>query len=503
MSPTGNRALILTRQSRTVGDSVSLEDQEAHARKWAAEHDYLVVGAITMPNTRGWKEERADHAEARRLAAAREIDVVVAYDVSRAARSVRILEQFVHDLAKHGVRLELSNQPWANSTVGRQLLSVFAELETTQKRDRQSDLWSHLMLNRGRWHGGEPFGYVRAGGGIIPNPDEAPTVVAIYDLALSGIGSGRAIANELNRRGVPARSGGRWWGETVLKILRSPVYAGGVAGKYGVRWPPDGESWHLPLIDRESWERVQAIQTHTPIVRGKSERSWLEGLVDHEACGSRMYFYTPLQKHGDTRQRIPLFRCQTLGTPHPCARSTRPEASGRNVQTAAMTALVRDLESAIAPERAQEALRASQREQGVDVALASLAKRRAAVLSRRTKAETLYLSGRRDRDWFDVEDDRIATLLAELDAEERQLPTAIDPADLSRKAEALTALGDAVAALADQDPSALGLVLREVGVRLMVSTDGVRWRWPSPIDRLIPEADPVKIPRARAVLTSV
>lgn len=495
---TGERALIIARQSRTIGETVSLDDQVAHCQRWCDEHGYRVVGTVQMPNTRGWKEQRADHDEARRLAADKAVDVVVGYDISRVARSVRILETFVHDLDKHKVRLELASQPWANTPIMRQIFGAVSELETSQKRERQQDLWFYLQVHRGRWHGREPYGYVRAGSTIIPKDDEAAVVAIIFDLALTGMGCAK-IAQELNRRGIPSQSGGPWWHQTVLRMVRNPVYAGGAGGKHGVRFPPDGEVWHPPLIERATWERVQAIQQHMPPMRAKSEPSWLEGLVQHQ-CGLRMYYMTPVGKGktGGPRVPVPLFRCRSFNSPHACGVAQRA-VSAKNLQAAAITALVRDLESAVTPERAYEALRAAERSDGTRTRRDALTRQRDALLAQRDRAEALHLSGRRDRAWFDAEDDRIAVALREIERDVAALPVAIDPGDLARRAGVLSSLGALVTDLAEADADALAAMLREVGVRLVVSGEGCRWRWPSPLDALIPESAPVRIRFARRV----
>lgn len=119
------------------------------------------------------------------------------------------------------------------------------------------------------------------------------------------------------------------------------------------------------------------------------------------------------------------------------------------------------------------------------------------MLAQRERAESVYLAGRRDRDWFDAEDDRIAALLADLDAELAQLPEAIDRAALDVTAATISALDEAVAVLARDDPQALGVELRATGVRLIVDGDGVRWSWPSPFDRLIPRPSVIRPARSR------
>src|SRR5262245_7949218 len=64
----------------------------------------------------------------------------------------------------------------------------------------------------------------------------------------------RAIADELNRRGVSNRTGKPWSGHTINRIIANPAYAGDIA--YGDVYV---ENAHEPLISRETWRKACEI----------------------------------------------------------------------------------------------------------------------------------------------------------------------------------------------------------------------------------------------------
>src|ERR1051325_77074 len=219
------RAVLLCRQSITRAQSVSLADQEEQNQRYAAQQGYRVVAVHRSANVRGWQEDRADHEAILALARADEIDVLISYDVSRTARTVRMRRNFVHSLEELGVRVESSAQTFANTAQGRQLLSLFAESETSARSIRLADVWAHLR-SHGRWNGIAPFGYRRQDRTLVIDEHEAPTVRRIYDWARAGKGT-TWIANELVRLNVPTRKGGTWSQPHLARMLRNPAYCGG------------------------------------------------------------------------------------------------------------------------------------------------------------------------------------------------------------------------------------------------------------------------------------
>jgi DNA invertase Pin-like site-specific DNA recombinase len=136
------------------------------------------------------------------------------------------------------------------------LMSVLGGMSESERQHVQARVRAAMdaqVLNEGRHQGGRaPYGYVVVDGGPHPNPrksaegyrlrvlaidDEAAEVVRrIFAEYLDGKGD-RAIANSLNRDGIPCPSARRpeqnrhrladgWQGSTVRSILENPRYTG-------------------------------------------------------------------------------------------------------------------------------------------------------------------------------------------------------------------------------------------------------------------------------------
>src|SRR5262245_28611576 len=115
------RVVVLARQSLTRDDSTSIGTQ---VRVLTAKHEDQgdrVVAVLRAEDTRGWQERRDDLDEAKARAARREYDVLAAWSIDRLARSVRVLETLVHELAAHGVAIACHTEPWAADPFARQI----------------------------------------------------------------------------------------------------------------------------------------------------------------------------------------------------------------------------------------------------------------------------------------------------------------------------------------------------------------------------------------------
>ena len=165
--------------------------------------------------------------------------------------------------------------------------------------------------------GPTPYGLQRDpadNGHLIIDPETAPTVKLIYDLAANGYGQMR-IAKYLldhkipiSRVREPVQSEVRyysWSGARVSKILRNPVYKGDhvvcrshqkAIRSNTVNFIPRDEweiieNCHEPIISREQWDMVQKlIDRRPPIMRENSCPFYnlFHGLIYCATCGRSM-----------------------------------------------------------------------------------------------------------------------------------------------------------------------------------------------------------------------
>ncbi|GAA2806838.1 recombinase family protein [Saccharopolyspora taberi] len=196
--------------------------------------------------------------------------------------------------AAYGVDLwvpELGGKFDARNPSHKMLMSVLGGMSESERQHVQARVRAAMdaqVLNEGRHQGGRaPYGYLVVDGGPHPNPRKAAEgyrlkVLAIDDAAaevvrrifagyLGGKGD-RAIANGLNRDGIPCPSAKRpdqnrhrladgWQGSTVRSILENPRYTG--YAFFG-RWtkhetlldPDDVAAGHVTRFRRSSPDRI-------------------------------------------------------------------------------------------------------------------------------------------------------------------------------------------------------------------------------------------------------
>ena len=101
------------------------------------------------------------------------------------------------------------------------LMSVLAEFERDQLRERTTNAMSHLRLHNKRISNKIPMGYTLAEDGttLLPVAREQASIARIVELRASGMTLG-AIARRMVADGVPTKQGGQWTPKTVLAILR-------------------------------------------------------------------------------------------------------------------------------------------------------------------------------------------------------------------------------------------------------------------------------------------
>lgn len=481
------RAAILCRQSIRKNDSVSLEDQEIRNRAYCEQQGYTVVDVRHSPNVRGWKDDRADHAHFRELAAAGEVDIVVSYDVFRTARTMRIMEMFAHDLETTACKLEFSSQPEANTPLGRQMITMLAEMETSARSVKLADTWDTLR-RKGHWHGQAPYGYRRANKTIIPADGEAETAQRIFALALDGRGT-VAIRDLLIDDGTSTRSGAPWDESMLSRMLRNPAYAGGMVIDDAPAFPPDGTVWHEPLIARGDWEQLQRILPTHAILRRKAVSSWLEGLVIH-ACNRRMHLVGSNTPRGTL---LPVFRCAHRYK-NPRCRELHAEVSAVNLETAARLAIHNAISGRQSVDTILRGVATTQKADGSAAARRDIHKRRMKLETARIKAENMHLTSDRSYAWWKAKETEITTALAGLDAEEARIEGGIDPAAVRQLSDDL----ETVASLLPDAPDRIvALALRQLHAVLVVGDGGVTVRVPEAMEHHVPRQPPVKIPRAR------
>jgi len=264
----------------------------------------------------GGNLDRPGITRIRKLVQNSEIQCVIVYKIDRLSRNIVDAVDLV--LAEWDGRcyLKCVMEPIDTTTdLGRVIFSIlatFADFERSQIRTRTFS-GKVKRATQGKNPGGRvPYGYKigPSPGEVLIDEEQAPVVRRIFTLNAEGLGA-RAIADTLNREGIPAEHGGKWGKSSVQKILANPKYAG--IWQYGrTRRNPNARNGEGPLrvkseqllaeasrpdlaiVSVEIWEQCQVVREflneamQSTSGRAIASEHLLSGLV-YCRCGHKMH----------------------------------------------------------------------------------------------------------------------------------------------------------------------------------------------------------------------
>ena len=311
---TPEAAIVYVRLSDTIDNAagaLSLADQEARARKRAAELGWTVARTVTENDLTGsgkrsnasaykmaevkhpdgsitYEDPRPKWKEVLAALGSGEADGLIVLDLDRAVRQMRSALALI-DL-NHGRGVPFESATGTLRCYGPDdyfALTVCAAAAAKSSSDtaRRVKAARQRQRDAGTYGGGtRPYGWQPARG----KPGRLDVVEAeadaVRDMA-DGVLAGRslhAIARELNERGVTPVKGKNWIPETVRSTLLRERNAGTIDGK-PAQWSN--------ILDREVYDQVVAILT-SPVRRTSpgSKGKWLgAGIYQCGVCGAFLY----------------------------------------------------------------------------------------------------------------------------------------------------------------------------------------------------------------------
>jgi len=211
-------------QART---GLGLDAQAERCRAFATSKGWSVAATFRDEGVSGSVDFK-DRPEAARLfemIRAGEVDAVLVAKLDRLGRSTRDVLEMVEWLDELGVDFVSVEEGFDTSTsAGRfvmRILASVAELERDMGRDRTRAAMRQKRTRGEKTGGTVPYGFdVLEGGRLVPNAEEQKALVFIRRRHEEGA-SLRAIATELEARGIRTKTGrSTWAAETVSSILR-------------------------------------------------------------------------------------------------------------------------------------------------------------------------------------------------------------------------------------------------------------------------------------------
>jgi DNA invertase Pin-like site-specific DNA recombinase len=293
------RAACYARFSSDLQRETSIDDQIATARRYATAQGWVLLDEhiYTDAALSAASLERPG-IQALLAAAARRplpFDVLLVDDSSRVARDIADAVRVLQQLKFVGVRvLYLSQGIDSASETAESLVALHGMVDGLYLREMAAKIRRGLrgQLERGFATGSITFGYrtvpvadpsgktdangypALLGKRVELVPDEARTVVQIFEWYASGLGTGRII-ERLNRDGLRGPRGARWKEGAVKRVLANEKYRGQLiwgkktferrpGTRQHVARPLPRDQWRtqdrpeLRIVSEDLWQRVQA-----------------------------------------------------------------------------------------------------------------------------------------------------------------------------------------------------------------------------------------------------
>lgn len=312
------RAVLYVRISDDPeGLEKGVDRQEADCREFAESEGFQVVEVfgendtsafkqrtITLPT--GEKVRRVVRPKFRamlQLLARGGADAMIAYDLDRAVRDPRDLEDLIDAKVLYGFgvksttgSLRLDN----DSDIAMARVLVAMANKSSADTARRVARASKQQAIEGRWHGGRaPYGYRMGDSTLYIVPEHAALVREAADRVLAGE-SLYVISRTWNERGERTQNGAEWSEKALAMILRNPALKGTRIYRPTL---PDGSyvtvpeivtdgNW-TPILDADLWQQAvdvldarRAKRTTWP---GSTKRVHpFSGLIRCSKCGTMM-----------------------------------------------------------------------------------------------------------------------------------------------------------------------------------------------------------------------
>ena len=303
-------------------ESMSISNQKALLRDFAEKNGFLDYEYYVDDGYTGRNFNRPSFQRMIADIEGGKVKCVITKDLSRLGRNYIEAGSYIEVFfPRHNVRYIAITD--GVDSVNRQ------EMDITPFKNILNDLYSRDISKKvlagwmarsrqGKFLGGPPpYGLMRDPddhGHLIIDPETAPTVKLVFDLALNGYGTMKIAKHLLERKipitriKIPVESEVRyysWSGSVIGKMLRNPVYKGdhvvckshqkAIRSNTINKVPRDQweiiENCHEAIVNRDQWDRVQKlIDRRPPIMQGNSCPFYnlFHGLVYCATCGKSM-----------------------------------------------------------------------------------------------------------------------------------------------------------------------------------------------------------------------
>ena len=207
---------------KQANEGVSLEAQEARIVSWCKANDYELVEVYVDAGISGKRMDTRKELLAA-LASLKKGMALVSYSLSRLARSTKDALAIGEAVAKKKADMvSLTEQIDTTTAAGKmmfQMLSVLAEFERNLVAERTTNALQHKKRTGQKYTNQTPYGFEAIEGRLVEVKQEAAIVAEIQASRTSGC-TLQSIADGLNGRGIPTKTGKQWAPATIHLLLK-------------------------------------------------------------------------------------------------------------------------------------------------------------------------------------------------------------------------------------------------------------------------------------------
>lgn len=209
-----------------VQDGVSLEAQTDKLRQYAELYDIELVDIKSDAGLSAKTLSRPGLQTALDALDVGEADALLIYKLDRLTRSVADLGRLIETHFQKHQLLSVTDHIDTSTANGRLILNVLGSVSQWEREtvvERTVTALRYLKDQR-RVYGHIPLGYNAVDGSLTPDDEEQMVIAEIQDLRSKGH-SLRAIADNLNTRGIVGKRGGAFYASSIRAILGNSIHA--------------------------------------------------------------------------------------------------------------------------------------------------------------------------------------------------------------------------------------------------------------------------------------
>jgi len=212
---------------QTSGTAVSLAAQEEKLRHWAGALGVVLADVVIDAAESAKSTDRPGLLHLLDLVNAGRVRSIVVTKLDRITRSVVDLADLLTRFQKHDVALvSLSENLDTGTASGRLVLNLLITISQWEREiiaERTTDALRHKKSHLRVYSRLTPFGYHREGDHLVADPAEQAVIVRIQTDRQNG-STLQAIADSLNKDGIPTKQGKLWVPRGVKDVLDNRLH---------------------------------------------------------------------------------------------------------------------------------------------------------------------------------------------------------------------------------------------------------------------------------------